>query len=82
MTQKDRVAQLQNEAAQIVAYHRQRKGAAKALNDEANRLILEDAPQLVLNYPYNVNVLRGDVKGFAVSPVNTPLFTDVWLDRP
>lgn len=80
--QNERVEQLLNEAAQYSDYDPEQRESAKVLYDEANRLILEDAPQLVLNYPYNVNVLRGDVKGFAASPVNTPLFTDVWLDRP
>ncbi len=78
--QNARVEQLLTEAAQYSDYSAEDREIARPLYDEANRLILEDAPQLVLNFWDTVNVARSNVQGFIPSAVNTPWFKDVWLN--
>lgn len=78
--QNPRVEALLAEAATYSDYSAEGRAASGPLWDEANRLILEDAPQLVLNFWDTVNVVRSSVHGFVPSAVNTPWFKDVWID--
>jgi peptide/nickel transport system substrate-binding protein len=75
-----RVEDLLNQASKLSDYNADQRAEAKVLYDEANRLILEDAPQLVLNFWDTVNVVSSAVHGFVPSPVNLPSFTEVWME--
>jgi len=74
-----KVEDLLNAAAKLSDYIPSEQAKARPMYEEANKLILEDAPQLVLNFWDTVNVASDRVKGFVPSPVNTPLLGDVWL---
>lgn len=78
--QNPRVEELLAEAAKYSDYNAEDRVASGPLWDEANRLIIQDAPQLVLNFWDTVNVARSGVHGFIPSAVNTPWFKDVWID--
>lgn len=78
--QNPRVEELLSEGAQYSDYDAEDRERARPLYDEANELILQDAPQLVLNFWDTVNVMRSNVHGFIPSAVNTPWFKGVWIE--
>lgn len=79
--QNPRVEELLTQAAILSDYDPEESTQARTLYDEANRLILEDAPHLVLNYWDTVNVVRSNIHNYVPSPVNTPWFNDVWIEN-
>ena len=47
---------------------------------DAERLLLEDAPVILLYHPISYVMLQRLVHGYAIHPLLPPRFVDVWLD--
>ena len=74
------VDELLARGAELSDYVAEERAIAGPLYSEANRIIIEQAPQLLLNFADTVNVVSTRVKGFEASATNTALLTDVWID--
>lgn len=76
-----RVDELLSLAATFSDYDERERAEALPLYHEANAIIVDEAPQLLLNFADTVNIVQSRVGGFEASATNTALFTDVWIGR-
>jgi peptide/nickel transport system substrate-binding protein len=53
----------------------------KAIYQQVNKMVVDDAPYIYMYNPANINAYRSYVKGYAARPDQAVNFTQTWLDK-